>query len=303
MSGQRQLIKVILIAALVVLLARISPATPYPNSQGFDSGCQTLAYLEYGQGKPLVLLAGGPGMNPAYMVPIAKMLAAGNRRVLLLHQRGTGSSVDAISCRDRMNLAGAIADLEALRTHLRVEKLTIAGHSWGAMLAMAYAQEHPNRVAGLLLLDTGPVDQSGFKIEVAKVRARLTPEDRAALQRAKGEAQIDAIEQKAYFAEIGNVGRLQESIPAGEPLWYESVRHDLEPSLAKFDVIQGIRSLKAPVTLVFGRLDPGFFVAQQIQQVQPNSKLIVVEGAGHYPWLENYTQTATILKNAADSMP
>src|ERR1700691_2734318 len=105
MSGQRQLIKVILIAALVVLLARISPATPYLNSQGFDSGCQTLAYLEYGQGKPLVLLAGGPGMNPAYMVPIAKMLAAGNRRVLLLHQRGTGSSVDAISCRDRMNLA------------------------------------------------------------------------------------------------------------------------------------------------------------------------------------------------------
>jgi pimeloyl-ACP methyl ester carboxylesterase len=90
-----------------------------------------------------------------------------------------------------------------------VEKLTMAGHSWGAMLAMAYAQEHPNRVAGLLLLDTGPVDQSGFTIEIANVRARLTPEDRAALQQAKEEAQIDAVEQKAYFAEIGNVGRLR----------------------------------------------------------------------------------------------
>jgi len=297
------LIKMKWITTLVVLLAGLSPATAYPNFQRFDSGCQTLAYLEYGKGKPLVLLAGGPGMNPAYMVPIAKMLAAGNRQVLLLHQRGTGSSADAISCVDRMNLAGAIADLEALRTHLRVKKLTIAGHSWGAMLAMAYAQEHPNRVAGLLLLDTGPVDQSGFTIEIANVRARLTPEDRAALRQAKGEAQIDAIEQKAYFAEIANVGRLRESIPAGEPIWYESVRQDLGPSLAKFDVMQGIRSLKAPVTLVFGRLDPGFFLARQIQEVQPNSKLIVVEGAGHYPWLEDYTQTATILKNAADSMP
>jgi hypothetical protein len=76
---QRQLIQVTLIATLVILLAGISPAATYPNSQRFNSGCQTLTYLEYGKGKPLVLLAGGPGMNPAYMAPVAKMLAVGNQ--------------------------------------------------------------------------------------------------------------------------------------------------------------------------------------------------------------------------------
>jgi proline iminopeptidase len=292
----------IVITTLVALLIGAAAANPYSTLRTFDSGCQSLAYQEYGSGKPLVLLAGGPGMNPAYMVPAAKMLASGGRRIVLLHQRGTGQSADAVSCRDHMNLTGAIADLEALRTHLHLEKLTIAGHSWGGMLAMAYAQAHPDRVAGLLLLDAGPMN-TGPSTEGAIVRARLSPEDRAALQQAKGEAQRDAIEEKAYFADPGKVGRLQASIPSGEPLWYESVTQLMGPDLDKFDVVQGMKNLKAPVTLVFGRLDPGFDIAQQIQDVHPNSKLSVVEHAGHYPWLEDPDQTSPILKAAASAMP
>jgi proline iminopeptidase len=273
------------------------------NLRTYVTGCKSLAYQEYGTGNPIVLLAGGPGMNPAYMVPVAKMLASGGRRVMLLHQRGTGGSADAISCRDRMNLAGAIADLEALRTHLQLEKLTIAGHSWGGMLAMAYAQAYPDRVAGLLLLDTGPMNDPGFSTESANVHARLSPEERAALQQAKGAAQIDAIEEKAYFADSGKVGRLQESIPSGEPMWYESVGQLIGTSLGKFDVVDGMRNLKAPVMLVFGRFDPGFFIAGQIQEVQPNSRLIVIEHAGHYFWLEDPAETAAILKATAAAMP
>jgi proline iminopeptidase len=291
-----------IITTLLALLIGAAAANPYSTLRTFDSGCQSLAYQEFGSGKPIVLLAGGPGMNPAYMVPAAKMLASGRRRVLLLHQRGAGRSADAISCRDRMNLAGAIADLEALRTHFQLEKLTIAGHSWGGMLAMAYAQAHPDRVAGLLLLDTGPMN-TRLSTEGAIVRARLSPEDLAALKQAKGTAQRDAIEEKAYFADPEKVGLLQESIPSGEPLWYESVGQLMGPDLDKFDVVQGMRNLKAPVTLVFGRLDPGFAITQQIQEVHPNSKLSVVEHAGHYPWLEDPGQTSPILKVAAAALP
>jgi proline iminopeptidase len=294
--------KMTVITTLVALLIGVAAANPYSNLKTFDSGCKSLAYQEYGSGQPIVLLAGGPGMNPAYMVPAAKMLASGGRRVLLLHQRGTGRSADAISCRERMNLAGAIADLEALRTHLQLEKLTIAGHSWGGMLAMAYAQAHPDRVAGLLLLDTGPMN-TRVSAGGAIVRSRLSPEDRAALQKAKGEAERDAIEEKAYFADPRKVGFLKESIPSGEPLWYESVGQLMGPDLDKFDVVQGMKILKASVMLVFGRLDPGFGIAQQIQEVQPNSKLTVVEHAGHYPWLEDPGQTSPILKAAASALP
>jgi proline iminopeptidase len=276
----------------------------HANWKSFDSGCKALAYQEYGsEGEPIILLAGGPGMNPAYMAPVAKILASGKRRVVLFHQRGTGASADAISCNERMNLAGAVADLDALRVSLGLEKLTIAGHSWGGMLAMAYAQEHPDRVAGLLLLDPGPIDESGFKTESANVQARLSSEDGAALKNAQSEAVIDAIEEKAYFADGAKVGLLRESIPSGEPLWYESVGRLIGPSLARFDVVPGIRNMKAPVILVFGRHDPGFFIAQQLQDLHPDSKLFVIEQAGHYPWLENSAQATKALKAAAAAMP
>jgi proline iminopeptidase len=275
----------------------------YPDLRVFSTDCRPLAYQEFGTGKPIIVLAGGPGMNPAYMMPVAQMLVAGGRRAVLFHQRGTGASADALSCRERMNLEGAVADIEALRLHLGTEKLTIAGHSWGGMLAMAYAQKHPDHVAGLLLIDTGPMDHSGFSTETANVQARLSPDDKSALQQAKGIAQIDAIEEKAYFADPGNVGRLWESIPDGGQLWYESVPRLLGPDLDKFDVTQGMKKLTAPVTLVFGRLDPGFFVAAQIERTRPSSKLIVVEHAGHYPWLENAESTALVLKAEAGTLP
>jgi proline iminopeptidase len=292
-----------LINALVAVVIALTAATPYPNLRTYVTDCKPLVCQEYGTGRPIVLLAGGPGMNPAYMAPVAGMLASGGRRVLLLHQRGTGGSSGAISCRDRMNLAGAIADLEALRTHLQLEKLTIAGHSWGGMLAMAYAQKYPDRVASLLLLDTGPMDHSAYPTEEAAVRARLTPAEQTALDEATNGAQTEAIERNAFFADAGNAKRLEESIPSGEPLWYESAGNLVGRDLNAFDVIQGMRKLRAPVTLVFGRLDPGFFIAGQIREVQPRSRLMVVEHAGHYPWLEAPAKTAATLKAIAAEMP
>jgi proline iminopeptidase len=288
-------------AIVAILIA--AATTPYANLQTFDSSCKSLSYQEYGAGKPIILLAGGPGMNPAYMAPVASMLAAAGRRVILLHQRGTGASADAAECRDRMNLAGAIADIETLRQHLALHQFTLAGHSWGGMLAMAYAQEHPDRVAGLILLDTGPMDSSAFPTESAAVRARLSPAEQTALQQAKGIAQIDAIEEKAYFANPEDVVRLRQSLPSGEPMWYESVEQLIGRDLEKFDVVEGMRKLRAPVTLVFGRLDPGFFIAGQIQAVTADSRLIVVEHVGHYPWLEDSERTAAILKKIAATTP
>jgi proline iminopeptidase len=281
----------------------IAAGQTHPILMTYPSGCKALAYEEYGAGKPIVLLGGGPGTNPAYMAPVAEMLAAAGRRVLLLDQRGTGRSGDAISCRERMNLAGAVADLEALRAYLRAAKLTIAGHSFGGMLAMAYAQEHPDNVAGLLLLDTGPMNHTDFRAESIAVRTRLTPTEQAALQTAKSSAQMNEIALPAYFADIGNTHRLQESLPPGEPLDNELVGELLGPDLHNLDVVEGMRKLKAPVTLVFGRSDPGFFVCAQIQKLQENAQLFVVEHAGHYPWLEQPAGTATALKAAASAIP
>jgi proline iminopeptidase len=284
--------------ATALFAAKLTPA-----ALTFPTSCGSLAYDEFGEGKPIVLLAGGPGMNPAYVIPVAKILADAGRRVILLHQRGTGKSAGALSCTEQVNIAGAIADLEQLRQYLKLEKLTVAGHSWGGMLAMAYAQEHPGNVAGLLLVDSGPPDVSGFAAEDAAVRAKLTPPDQAALKAASTDEQRERIERKVAFADPGKASLVDASIPAGEPLWYPQVSKLMAQGFQKWDVTHGMKALGAPLVLVFGREDPGFSFASRIQSLQPKSRLIAIAHAGHYPWLEQPAETASALKIAATTLP
>lgn len=291
-------------AVILLTLALSTGALPIGASAGtFSSECGSLGYDEVGAGAPVVLLAGGPGMNPAYMTPVAKILSDSGRRVILFHQRGTGISASAVSCHDHVNVAGAITDIEALRTYLQLPRVTLAGHSWGGMLAMAYAQEHPAQVAGLLLLDTGPPEPSGFKTEMAVVQTRLSPADQSALKTAANNEEREKIQRKAEFADPGKSPLVEQEIPVGEPLWYPEVLKLMAQGFQTWDVTQGMKNLAAPVVLIFGHDDPGFSIASQIQSLQPKSKLIVIEHAGHYPWLDNREATVAALKTAASNLP
>jgi len=133
-----------------------------PVSGRFAVTGGTLGYRRYGTaGRPYVLLSGGPGLNSSYVDPIAIELSH-ERTIVVLDQRGTGTSRDAIGDGSQLTVAGAIADLDALRAALGLTHLSLLGHSWGAMLSMAYAAAHGDRVASLVLLDPGGPDPSFF---------------------------------------------------------------------------------------------------------------------------------------------
>jgi pimeloyl-ACP methyl ester carboxylesterase len=170
------------------------------------------------------------------------------------------------------------------------------------MLSMAYTQAHPDRVAGLLLIDTGPMSKTAFAAEDAVVHSLLTAEERSALVRAEGakedEPHLEEIARGADFANRANEGRLTQSIPKDEPLFYGAVSDLLGADLGRWDVSKGMRQTHVALALVFGSQDPGFFIAGEIRKLQPQSKLVVIENAGHYPWLENQSATAEALKSS-----
>ena len=103
-----------------------------------------LHYRTDGTGPPVVLLSGGPGLNVEDLVPAAALLPATFQRVYF-EQRGTGRSVLTEPSSSNLTLRIVVDDLEALRVHLRLERLFLFGHSWGGMLAMAYAAAYPDR--------------------------------------------------------------------------------------------------------------------------------------------------------------
>jgi proline iminopeptidase len=133
----------------------------YPEIEPFDQGMlevgdgQTLYWETCGDpnGKPAVVLHGGPGSGCTpglrrYFDPDAY-------RIVLFDQRGSGRSLphagDAAVDLSANTTNHLIADIERLRRHLEVDRWLVWGGSWGATLALAYAQRHPEGVTELVL--------------------------------------------------------------------------------------------------------------------------------------------------------
>ncbi|WP_324260244.1 prolyl aminopeptidase [Altererythrobacter sp. H2] len=130
--------------------------TLYPEIEPYESGMldvgegHSLYYERVGTpgAKPAVFLHGGPGggMAPSHR----RQWDPARYDVLLFDQRGCGKSLPfaEIEHNDTWRI---VADIERLRQMCGHEKWQVFGGSWGATLALAYAQTHPDRVTELIL--------------------------------------------------------------------------------------------------------------------------------------------------------
>ena len=111
-----------------------------------------------GSGPQVIVLHGGPGAHHDYLLPQFDALATG-RTLQYYDQRGGGRSP---APRDAsLGWREHVADLDALLTHWGAAPATLLGYSWGGLLAMLYAVQHPRRVARLALVSPASVTTAG----------------------------------------------------------------------------------------------------------------------------------------------
>lgn len=142
---------------------RVTPGTDeahlfplYPQTEPYAKGRlevgsgHSLYYEQCGNkdGIPVVFVHGGPGggfteSNRGFFNPDIY-------RIILFDQRGAGQSTPSASLIDN-NTWELVKDMEKLRAELGVERWVVFGGSWGSTLSLAYAEDHPERVSGLVL--------------------------------------------------------------------------------------------------------------------------------------------------------
>ena len=121
-----------------------------------------------GAGPLTVVLHGGPGAHHDYLLPQYDRLAK-NRTLLYYDQRGGGRS--PVPRETPAGWREHVADLEAIRAQLKLERLTLLGYSWGGLLAVLYYLEHSERVERLALVSPASITAAGrraFEVEFAK---------------------------------------------------------------------------------------------------------------------------------------
>lgn len=127
------------------------PATePFATGMFEVAGGHRVYWEESGnpRGIPVLFCHGGPGSStsPAHR----RFFDPALYRAVLFDQRGCGRSLPLGEIRSNTTW-DLVSDMEALRRRLEIERWLLFGGSWGATLALAYAQRHPEAVAGLVL--------------------------------------------------------------------------------------------------------------------------------------------------------
>jgi pimeloyl-ACP methyl ester carboxylesterase len=198
----------------------------------------------YGASGPLVIaIHGGPGAA-GYLAPFARELAR-DFRVLEPYQRGSGG--------EPLTVARHVEDLREI-VESSGEMPALAGHSWGAMLALAFAAAHPRLAGPLVLIGCGTFDEEARAVYNAAVKDQPPPSiDCDFDQRAHDESWNDllALQQKGVY-------------PAA------------------------FAAIRSPVLMLHGADDPhpGRMILASLQPYVPQIEYREFEQCGHYAWQE-----------------
>jgi proline iminopeptidase len=272
------------------------PGVAPAQDGSFMSAGLELHYRSAGTGTPAVLLSGGPGFEVDYVVPVGDFLPAGYRRIFF-EQRGTGRSRPAKLAPESLTLATVVEDLEALRQHLKQERLLLVGHSWGGMLAMSYAVAHPDRVDRLILIGSGGPTLEFSTWFSDNITMRLRPEDLEARRYWQAAAKRGLDRDKAAIEDVRAIApgyffdrekALAFAAQLKEGALHSDVGSLLFADLSKqYDLRHGLGMVHRPVLIVQGHQDPiGDKTAEDIHALIPGSTLVYINKSGHFPWIE-----------------
>jgi len=251
-------------------------------------------YQVFGNGTPMLIINGGPGMNSDGFQSLAKRFGQ-SKMAIIYDQRGTGKSKLSEINSSTINIDSMVNDIEILRNHLNIENWIVFGHSFGGMLGSYYASKFPDRIKALILSSSGGINMDLFSHIDIQSRLSVTDRDSLSYWNAKisegDSSQYTRLQRgkllaPAYVYDKSNVPTIAYRLTQGNSevnrLVYQSMR------AINFDCTEALKKFESPVLIIQGKQDiiPES-VGTYAKDVFPNSTFILVDNCVHYGWLDN----------------
>jgi proline iminopeptidase len=291
-------LKIVLLTILVICgcnLKKVDIVEGYKKVNGVNH-----FYKIVGKGEAFVLLHGGPGSFHDELYPFFLDFAK-SHKVIFYDQRGNGKSTLSIIDSTTFNEELMVEDLEELRKKFGIEKLNIIGHSWGGLLAMYYAVKYPNNLNRLILVDAAPVNTELLIKSYENLVSMYDPTEWDYVQKLWN--------SNEYLAGDPDVHNEALRIGEGTVIANKDVINDFMEAASfnnttaknavalsslvtkiklRIHVQDKLSNIQCPTLIINGKED---FIVEEApllaQQLIPNSELVFIAGAGHYPHIEN----------------
>lgn len=257
-------------------------------------GTQTF-YKIYGKGEPLLIINGGPGMNSNGFEFLAKSLGE-KYQTIVYDQRGTGKSTLKELNSETITMKLMAEDIESLRKHLKIEKWSILGHSFGGIMVAHYATMYPESIQKIVFSASGGIDLGLTTYVSTNITSKLSKIERDSLNYFSAKIAAGDTSKKtllgrgralapAYLYNKKYVPILAERLTQGNSRINELVWDDLNK--IKFDCKPKLKDFTQPVLIIQGKQDvikPE--TAEIAHKILKNSKVIFLDNCGHYGWLD-----------------
>jgi L-proline amide hydrolase len=251
---------------------------------------------------PVVICHGGPGAGHDYCEPIADLGRLG-RACVLYDQLGCGKSDLMPNAPVDFWVPQLFKDelTELVRQLGIADRYAIVGQSWGGMLAMESALDHPAGLRGIVVADS-PASMPLWVAEANRLRADLPPDVQATLTRHE---EAGTTEDPAYQAAVAVFyeRHLCRTVPMPEcvarsfaqitanPTVYHAMNGPSEfhvvGSLKTWDITDRLHEITTPTLLISGRFDEATpLIVSEIHQRIPAAQWVIFEDSSHMPHVE-----------------
>ncbi|WP_062056912.1 alpha/beta fold hydrolase [Aquimarina longa] len=269
-----------------------------------------------GTGNPMVFIAGGPGDSHDYL--------QGNFgeyykdcQVVFFDALGRGLSDNAKNIKE-YSISGDVEILEGIRKALKLSKWTVVGHSYGTVVAQAYALKYPEHTDKMVLINgfhSGLMWQANCDSYNHYAKTHF-PEKWVIVDslRAAGYVSSDPEFSKVYgdfpikYIYYHNT-KLQQPVPANvkrswnSDVYYGIVGRDADfhvtGDMGDIDFRRALKNIKSPTLIIAGRYDgvstPEFAV--QYKTYMPQARFVMFENSGHNPCLEEPEKFFKLFEN------
>lgn len=288
------------------------PAVAQQPEQGYitTSDSARLFYKIAGRPGPgidtIIAIHGGPGLDLESIYNDFASALGRKHVVIFYDQRGGGKS-ELPADTSRLVAARQIQDLDEVRQHFGLTKVTLVAHSYGPLLAASYAIAHPDAVKKMVFFGPVPPRRGDFFTRYGQnINARLDSAQRAALARlgavmTSDSASDDAVRAacrdywaiglRPRLASPNGMGVVKSDLCATDP---KGIRYGMRTangvitsSYGDWDLRPSLRTLDVPLLVVHGQQEtiPMDLIEEWVTSM-PHARLVKVPNAAHFTYAE-----------------